>query len=53
MIQAGDGLCFALEPLAQFSTASEMSRKNLDGDNSIEARVARTVHFSHSARTDG
>ena len=52
VIQAGDGFCFALESLAQFRAVGEMSRKNFDRDNAIEARVARFIHFAHSARTD-
>ena len=29
MVQAGDGLCFALESFAQFGTVGEMSRQEL------------------------
>ena len=52
MIQAGDGFCFALEALAQFSAVCEMRGQNFDGDDSIEARIAGFVHLAHSARTD-
>ena len=52
MIQAGDCFCFAVEPLAQLGSVGEMSGKNLDGDDSVETRVAGFVHFAHSARTD-
>ena len=52
MIQAGDGFCFALEALAQFGAVGEMSRKNFDGDDSIEARIAGFVNLAHSTRTD-
>ena len=52
MIQAGDGFCFAVEALAQFRAVGEMSGKNLDGDDAVEARIAGLVHLAHSARTD-
>ena len=52
MIQAGDGLRFALEPLAQFGTICKMRRQNLDGDNSIEAGIAGFVDLAHATRTD-
>ena len=40
MIQTGDGLRFALKALAQFGTICKMSRKNFDGNSSIEAGIA-------------
>ncbi len=52
MVQAGDRLCFALEALAQFSAVGEMSGKNLNGDNSIEAGITGFINLAHSARTD-
>src|ERR1700726_2108880 len=52
MIQAGDDASFALESLTQFSSVSEMTRKNLNGDNSAEASITGLVNFAHSARTD-
>jgi len=27
-----------------------MGRKNLDGDRTVEARIARPIHFAHAAR---
>src|SRR5579863_3815331 len=53
MVQTGDGLCFPLESLAQFSAIGEVHRKNLYGNNSIETGIAGLVHLAHSARTDG
>jgi hypothetical protein len=50
MIQAGDGFCFTLESFAQFSAVGEMSRKNLDGNNSIETGIAGFVNLAHPAR---
>ncbi len=52
VVQARDGLCFALESLAQISAVSKMSGKNFDGNNAIEACIAGFVHLAHSARTD-
>ena len=52
MIQTGDSLCFALESLAQFSSVGEMSRKNFDGNDSIETRIAGFINLTHSTRTD-
>jgi hypothetical protein len=52
MVQARDRLCFALEPLAQFRPAGEMSGKNLEGDDSIEAGIAGFVHLAYSTHTD-
>src|SRR5579864_7348942 len=50
MIEAGNGFSFALEALAQFRAASEVSGQSLDGNGSIEAGVACFINFSHSAR---
>ena len=52
MVQTGDRLCFALESLAQFSSVCKMSRKDLDGNDSIEAGITGFVNLAHSARTD-
>ena len=52
MIQAGDGLCFALESLAQFGTISKMSRKNFNCNDAIEACIAGFINLTHSACTD-
>ena len=52
MVQAGDGLCFALKALAQFSAACEMRGQNFYRDGSVEAGIAGFVHLAHSARTD-
>src|SRR5579863_8489769 len=52
MIEAGDGFGFAVEALAQLGAVGEMSRKDLDGHDALEARVAGTIHLAHSDRTD-
>ena len=52
MIQTRDGFCFALEALAQFSSVSKMSGKNLNGDNAVKPSVAGAINLAHPARTD-
>ncbi len=53
VVQAGDGLRLALEPLLQIRVRGDMLGEDLDGDGSIESRVSRFVHFPHAARADG
>jgi hypothetical protein len=52
MIQAGDRFCFAIESLTQLGAVGEMSGKNFDGDDSIEAGIAGFINLAHSTRTD-
>jgi hypothetical protein len=52
MIQAGNGLCFALKSHTQLGTVSKTRKQNLDGDNSIEARIPGPINLAHPARTD-
>ena len=52
MVQTGDGLCFAVESLAQFGTICKMSRKNFYRDNSIKAGIAGFINLAHSTRTN-
>jgi hypothetical protein len=52
MIQAGDGFGLALESLAQFRAAGEMSRQNFNRNDAIEAGIPGAIHLAHSARTD-
>jgi hypothetical protein len=52
MIQAGDGLRFLLEALAQCRIIGKMGWKNLDGNDAVQAGVARAVDFSHAACTE-
>ena len=47
MIQAGNGLGFALEALA------EASLDGLDGDGPVEPRVTRPIDRTHPAHADG
>jgi len=52
MIQRGDGACFTLESLSPSRIARKFLRKNLDGDNPIEACIPRLVHLAHAAGPD-
>ena len=47
MIQRGDGAGFPIEALAELLGA------DLDGDYSVEPRIAGFVHFPHAAGADG
>src|SRR6266567_3167981 len=47
MIESGDRAGFPFEALRKLLAG------NLDGDNAVEARVARLVHFPHSAGANG
>ena len=42
----------SLEPVAEFRIASEQLWKNLDGDNAIQAGIARSVHLAHAASAE-
>jgi hypothetical protein len=52
MIQAGDGLCFALKSLAQLGTIGKMRRQNFDGNNAIQTRIPGFINLAYSARTN-
>jgi hypothetical protein len=52
MIQAGDGLRFLLEALAQCGIIGKVRGKDLDGDDAVQARVPRAVHFSHASSAE-
>jgi hypothetical protein len=47
MVQRGNGMRLAFESLG------ELLSGNLHGDRTVEPRVARLVHLSHSASTQG
>jgi hypothetical protein len=51
MIERGDRLCFAFEPLSQFRVGCVFG-KNLDGNRSIQPRVSRPVHLTHPTGAD-
>ena len=53
MVQAGDGLGFPLEPLAEIGVGGHMRREDLDGDRAIQAGVGGLADFAHPAYTKG
>lgn len=52
MIQAGNGLCFALESLTQFGTVGKMRRQSFNCNNAIQASIAGAINLAHRSRTD-
>ncbi len=53
VVQAGDGLRLALEPLLQIGVRSYMLGENLDGDRAIQAGVAGLVDLAHAPSPNG
>jgi hypothetical protein len=49
VIQRGERFCFALEAHHPISIACEGGGQYLDCNLAIEARIARALHFAHSA----
>jgi hypothetical protein len=47
IVQRRNGVSFALETLTKADVAL------LDGDDTIQARVAHSLHFAHAARAEG
>ena len=52
MAQAGERLRLALEPLLQLDIVGDVLRQDLDGDESVQTRIAGFVDFSHAALTE-
>ena len=53
MIERGDDARFALEALAEVRIGSQGRGEDLDGDDAIEAGVARLVDLAHAAGAKG
>ncbi len=53
MVQAGDRLGLALEPLLQIRVRGDLLRQALDGDGAVEAGVAGFVDLAHAACAQG
>ena len=53
VVQAGDGLRFALEAGAAVRVGADLGREDLDGDGAVEAGVAGLVDLAHAAGADG
>jgi len=49
VVQAGDGLRLALEPLLEIAIAGDMLWQDLDGDGAVKAGVAGLVDLTHAA----
>ena len=52
VVQAADGFGFTLEAFPALRVGGEVFRQDFDGYSSVEARVGRTIHLSHTARTE-
>ena len=53
MVEGGEGVCFAGEPRQAIRIAGEGVGQNLQRNVAIEFRVARPIHLSHTARSEG
>ena len=53
MVQAGDRLGFAFEPLFQIGISRDVLRQHLNGHGAIQARVSGLVDLTHPARAEG
>ena len=52
VVQAGDGLGLALEPLLEVGVSGDVLGEDFDGDGAVEAGVGGFVHFAHTACPD-
>src|SRR5438067_4037508 len=50
VLQGGNGLGFALEPLFRVWPLRKIGWQYLDGDRPVETGVAGTINFAHSTR---
>src|SRR5450755_815060 len=50
MAEAGNGAGFAVKALAKVWVRGEVTGQDLDGNGAVQAGVAGTIHFAHSAR---
>ena len=53
VVQAGDGLGFPLEALAEIGIVGDMRQEHLDGDGAIQPGVGSFVDFSHAPSAEG
>jgi hypothetical protein len=49
MIKPGDDAGLAFETLFQFGRTRKGGIEDLDGNDSIKARISGAIHFAHSA----
>src|SRR5262249_25369521 len=52
MAQAGNGVCLTLEPRTPRGVVGDAGVKNLEGDITIEPRIAGPIHFAHPTSAD-
>ena len=52
VVQAGDRLGLALEPLLQIRITGDMLRQHLDGDGAVQAGVSGSIDLAHAAFAD-
>ena len=52
MVERRDGAGFALEAPQAIAVGREGGGKNLDGDLSSEARIARAIHLAHTTSAE-
>ena len=52
MVQRGDRLRLALEPLLQIGISGDMLGEHLDGNGAVQAGVGSFVDFTHPARAE-
>jgi len=52
MVQAGNDLGFALEPLLTYRIGRKMCGQNLDSYDAVEPLIFRAVNLAHPARAD-
>ena len=53
VVQAGDGLGLALEPLLEIGVRGDVPGEDFDGDGAVQTGVSRFVDFAHAARAEG
>ena len=53
VVQAGDGLRFALEALLHLGVVGEVRRQDLDRDRAVQPRVGGLVDLAHAAGAEG
>ena len=52
VVERSHGVGFALESLPEVLALGDMFGQDFDGDEAIEARVTRFVHFAHASRAE-
>lgn len=53
VIQGGEGLGLALEPLLQFGIGRDVLRQNFDRDSAVEAGIVGLIDLAHAAGPQG